>query len=405
MNSPGCASNAVEVATLAPPSLVATDRVEVRAAAGASRVVFIDLARALAVLFMVQGHAINVLLDPAYAEGALAATWLFLRGLTSCMFLTLSGAAFAVVTSRRWESHLTLSLGTWRRVRRFAFFAMLGYAMHLPVSRFHDLPLVLADGWRSFFAVDILQTIGLTLIALQLLVIASGTRLRFAIASAVLGVGAVVITPAAWSLDWTLYLPLGLAAYMSEATGSLFPLLPWVGFVFAGVLIGLAYDAWGASAPATFVHRLLLPVGTVLLVLGFVWQGTTAADGGLLDFQRQSPGFFLVRLGSVLGLLGGLALLSQRLSRVPSAITALSQESLLVYFVHVSLLYGSVWNPGLLQLLGTHYGPGPTVAWIAALLGAMTLMAWLWSQTKRSRPAIATLVRLGAASALTFPLL
>src|SRR5579872_4528514 len=98
-----------------------------------SRIIAVDLARVLAILFMVQGHTLDVLLLPAARTGFFFDKWLFLRGLTAPMFLTLSGASFAIATLRRWESHTEMTPAFWKRARRFLFFIALGYAMHLPL--------------------------------------------------------------------------------------------------------------------------------------------------------------------------------------------------------------------------------------------------------------------------------
>jgi len=103
------------------------------------RVVFIDLARALAVVFMLYGHAIDGLLDPHYRTGTWFDVWTFQRGLTSCLFLLLSGFAFSIATARHWTLHVTLSPAILKRARRFGLFIVLGYALHFPVARFADL--------------------------------------------------------------------------------------------------------------------------------------------------------------------------------------------------------------------------------------------------------------------------
>ena len=73
------------------------------------RVIFIDLARALAVVFMLYGHAVSALLDPRYRTGAWFDVWTFQRGLTSCLFLLLSGFAFSIATARHWSLHTGFS--------------------------------------------------------------------------------------------------------------------------------------------------------------------------------------------------------------------------------------------------------------------------------------------------------
>ena len=76
--------------------------------------------------------------------------WQFQRGLTSCLFLLLSGFAFSIATARHWSSHQHLSRRVVVRTRRFLLFVFLGYMLHFPVATFGDLahatdaPLVFA---------------------------------------------------------------------------------------------------------------------------------------------------------------------------------------------------------------------------------------------------------------------
>jgi uncharacterized membrane protein len=91
------------------------------------RLLAVDLARVVAILFMIQGHALDVLLDPAYREGFLWDKWLYLRGLTAPTFFMLSGFSFMIASSRHWESHIELSRPFFKRIRRFFFFVLLGY--------------------------------------------------------------------------------------------------------------------------------------------------------------------------------------------------------------------------------------------------------------------------------------
>ena len=73
------------------------------------RVIFIDLARALAAVFMLYGHTVSALLAPRYQTGTWFDIWVFQRGLTSSLFLLLSGFAFSIATGRHWSSHAQVS--------------------------------------------------------------------------------------------------------------------------------------------------------------------------------------------------------------------------------------------------------------------------------------------------------
>lgn len=359
-----------------------------------TRVVFVDVARALAVLFMIFGHSLNVLLDPAYQQNIAFDALLFLRGLTSCTFLLLSGFAFTVASTHYWDAHLHLSRRMFARLRRFAFFVALGYLMRFPARRLEHFRFVSADGWQTFLTVDILQCIGVTLIGLQLLVLVTRTQRRFAVASAALAAAVVLLTPLAWATNWRAHLPLGVAAYLSPATGSLFPLMPWAAFPLLGAALGYVYVTAWVHDPMQFSRRVLLPGGLVMAASGVVFALVPFEPFGHTDFWFTSPNLFLVRAGLVLIVLDIVSFLTRWAHHLPRVIAALAHESLLVYFIHILVLYGSAWTLGLRHVLAAPVGPGLALVWVAIMLVSTSLVGWGWNWTKRRHRWIAWIVRL-----------
>src|SRR5512147_1393623 len=104
------------------------------------RILSIDIARVFAILFMIQGHTLHVLLAPRYRQGTFFDLWLYLRGLTAPVFLSLAGCSFFVVTIRMLaKSPSDMSSKVFRRLRRFTAFVGLGYLMHMPARSLWDL--------------------------------------------------------------------------------------------------------------------------------------------------------------------------------------------------------------------------------------------------------------------------
>jgi uncharacterized membrane protein len=350
------------------------------------RVIFIDLARALAVVFMLYGHAVSALLDPRYRTGTWFDVWTFQRGLTSCLFLLLSGFAFSIATARHWTLHTAVSPAILKRVRRFGLFILLGYALHLPVTQLSQLSSVSSDGWRTFLAVDVLQLIGVTFVAVQLLVMVTRSRRVFMVTSLVLSLVIVGLTPAAYDTDWSRFLPLWLAGYFGPGTGSLFPLLPWASYVLVGAGLGQIYARWGAADLRRYANLALLIPGAILLVVGFTLDAWHVFGLGEWSFI---PTQFLIRTGSCLAVMGAIAHGSARLAGLPHVFGAVAQETLLIYFVHLCIVYGSIWNMGLVQRYGETLGPARMVSVVGLLLAAMTGLAAFWNWCKHSRPRLA----------------
>jgi uncharacterized membrane protein len=351
----------------------------------AHRVIFIDLARALAVVLMVYGHTISALLAGEYRSGPWYGAWVFQRGLTSSLFLLLSGFAFSIATTRHWASHMHVSPAVIKRLRRFALFIVLGYALHFPAGTVAALAGISPERWQSFLAVDVLQQIGAMFIVIQALVMLTRSRRVFMVTAFVVAVLIIALTPAVWRRDWTDVLPLALAAYLSPTHGSQFPLFPFGASVLIGAAAGQLYARWGAAHLGSFANIVLLGCGAVLTVAGLAARASGADVFGPGE-ASGIPGEFMLRTGVSFVILGIIAHLSRRITRLPHVFGAVAQESLLVYFAHLCIVYGSVWNQGLVQYFGETLSPMQTFPLVVSIIGLMILLAWVWNRLKHTWP-------------------
>lgn len=358
------------------------------------RVIFIDLARALAIVFMLYGHTIDAILAPEYRTGTVFDIWQFQRGLTSSLFLLLSGFAFSIATARHWQSHLTLSRALWKRVRRFLLFIALGYAIRLPVVPFSRMATASEAAWHTWFGVDILQLVGVTLVAAQLLVLITRTRRRFGIVALVLALLITLVTPFFWSYPWQA-VPEWLVSYVSIRNGSPFPLLPWSAFILAGAAIGQIYAHWGASQHARYANYVLLIPGVVTLVVGILlsYKQVLLFGAGPYAFV---PGNILERAGVCLLIMGVIAHASRRVTQLPHLFGAVAQESLLIYVGHLMIVFGSVWYPGLFNIYGQTRTPLQILPIVVLLISVMALAAYGWNWLKHAHFRVARLISIAA---------
>jgi len=372
--------------------------------ASGGRILFVDLARAIAVLLMVQGHTIDALLHPDFRTSLQYNAWLYLRGLTSCTFLFLSGAAFSLTALRHWDDQGHFSRRSFKRVRRLVFFLALGYFVKFPMGRFVHLPYATEERWRSFFAVDVLQNVAVTLLALQFLIGLSKTPRRFAIACGMLAAFVVTTTPLVHEVRWIDHVPLFVASFLSFDTGSLFPLFPWAGFTLLGAVFGVTAAPWATRDHLQPLARGLFLAGAALAIGAGLLGELGWFDYGAHDWWRSSPLSFVQRFGSVLLLLSLVAGIGHYVTQLTPPLQGLAEESLLVYAVHVALLYGSHWTTGLGPVLGPQ-PPRIVFVWALAMLVAMTALALAWNNIERLHPGLAMACRVTAIVALVFPLL
>ncbi len=374
-----------------------------RSSPPSSRHIAIDLARVAAILLMIQGHTLDVLLAPELRQGFVFDKWLFFRGLTAPTFFMLSGVSFFLATARQWESYRRPSPAFYRRLRKFGIFVLLGYLMHFPVRSIRDFRWLDAGGWESWYQVDVLQCIGLTLASLQILALFAKTPERFARIAAGLAALLVLLTPLLWQTSFA-FAPHPIAGYLSGLKGSLFPLFPWSGYVLFGVAAGCFCKKWENSRGA-FPFLQLAAGGLLLALAGIALERLPLTVYGNADYWHTSPNLFLVRTGCVCLLLSGFSFLARRVTLPETAIRSLAQESLVIYFIHVAVLYGSIWNTGMKQAIGPTLAFLPTLGWIGVMVISMTALGWSWNWAKRNNPGRARLVRVAAVLVATYSLI
>ncbi|HEU5401380.1 MAG TPA: heparan-alpha-glucosaminide N-acetyltransferase domain-containing protein [Terriglobales bacterium] len=353
------------------------------------RILAIDLARIFAILFMIQGHTLHVLLAPAYRQGRFFDLWLYLRGLTAPVFLSLAGCSFFVVTMRMLaKSPSDMSNKVFKRIRRFTSFVCLGYLMHMPARSFWDLQYVDNAGLQSWYQVDVLQCIGVTLIAMQLLSLVARTPQRYAIACIAIGAAIVLSTPLAWSANWN-HLPGFASAYLNGNSGSLFPLFPWAGYVFIGSSLGYLF----VTQPSSATIRVSLVVAVIALFAGNVLQRMPWSLYGQIDYWKTSPNLFLIRWGAICLVVTAIsaALRWFPIRSLPLA-QRLASESLIAYIVHIAILYGTSWTIGLRQTMGESLNPLQTTMFIILMIVVSCAIAIGWNISKQKIPPLARAV-------------
>ena len=81
------------------------------------RFVFIDQARGLAILLMLVGHSLDRFLGDPWRSSAAYDHYTFVRGLSSALFLTVSGYSFVIASLGRADEYRSLTPRMMGRIR------------------------------------------------------------------------------------------------------------------------------------------------------------------------------------------------------------------------------------------------------------------------------------------------
>jgi hypothetical protein len=336
-------------------------------------------------LVMVQGHVFDTLLrvDIRALEGyQFQATF---HGTTAPGFLFASG--FVAGLPRAPLS----ARASLRRARRLLFVLGVGYALHLPYwSLWKTLSQATPAQKAALYACDALQVIALTqlfVLGLQWL-----TGRHWILAAGVAGLAVLAAGPFVWASGLSARVEPALAACLDVMRGSHFPVFPFSAFVLAGAVAGAAI---GRQDPP--VRRRRAARWGVLLVAAGLALALPLA--GRVAFWGVSPAYALVRMGGLLLLLRLVESWARRDLPGTRPLALLGHETLLVYVLHLLLLYGGVVATGPLARYAGRLDLVETSLALLALLPVLLLAAWSWHALKARAPhhasALLALVSLG----------
>jgi len=296
------------------------------------RILYLDWVRGLAAIVMLQGHVFQSFLRNDLREGGPYLMSQFAGGMPPAVFLFLLGVTFAFLMDSQ-ERKGVAPAGRWcAAIKRSGYLFAAAFAFRLQLWLFS----IDVSPWTDLFRVDILNCMGLALLILSVMaVFRTEERIRLC---AILGVAIAAASPLISSLDWS-GAPVVVRNYVIP-DHTFFGFFPWAAFV-----------AFGMSAGS--ILRLLNPADVAVTMQWFGWGGLALAFSAYSisnmslsiyansDFWLNSPALILIKLGAILILVAFAWLWNLRTSTQDwSWVRQFGLASLLVYWVHVELIYG-----------------------------------------------------------------
>ena len=255
----------------------------------------IDLLRGLAIIVMIEVHVFNAFLIPELRQTGWFSVLNFINGLVAPSFLFVSGFAFQVSSGSKLDEMKKLGKAFWKKIGRIFQIIIIGYGLHLP---FFSLSKIISESTpqllENFFAVDVLQCIGVGLLFLfisRLIIKSDNVYNYFLIASLIV---VTSISPILWKIELTIYVHIAIANYFNGLHGSLFPLFPWLNFLLAGSIFAKYFvDARERNEEEKFI-KLSAYSGVALLLFGHLFFSGLFSQ--IVTSISPNPVFYLERL-------------------------------------------------------------------------------------------------------------
>lgn len=311
-----------------------------------------------------------------------------LGGFAAPLFLWLAGLALVLAAERQLSR-------TGDRAQATSFIVKRGLEIFILAFLFRIQAFLISPGsWLvTIFRVDILNVMGPSLVIAGLLWGMARSQTAAALGAAATATLIALVTPLIRSASWVDHLPLWIQWHLRPFSDhTTFTLLPWSGFVFAGVTCGVLLASTTSLEAERRTLRWLTGAGLLTLALGF-YTAYRPALYASSSFWTTSPTYFAIRVGAMLLLLGALYAASPIIERVPrfaGMLESFGRNSLFIYWIHVELVYGYTTWPLRQRLPLWGYGLA-YILFCALMLGAISCKAWVirgWrvSHTSGSRP-------------------
>jgi hypothetical protein len=270
----------------------------------------------------------------------------FLGGIGPAVFLVLTGITLAFLMDRRERQGFN-ARARWKfAMRRAGYLFSLAFLFRLQLWLF-AFP---QSPWTDLFKVDILNCMGLAIGLMSVMAIfTTADRIRLC---AGLGIAIATAAPLVSAIDWS-WLPPGVSAYFGISIGSLLRtvradqmnrVMQW------GTLLGLA-----------------------LILGGQYFSNLPYSLYPKSEFWLDSPGLIVIKLGLVMVMIAFAFLWTEfAVGNSWSWLRQLGTTSLLVYWVHIELVYGR-WFGSWKESLGNLECGIYAAILIAAMLGLSVL--------------------------------
>ncbi|WP_411826916.1 heparan-alpha-glucosaminide N-acetyltransferase domain-containing protein [Luteolibacter sp. AS25] len=357
------------------------------------RLKFIDLARAIAILLMLEGHFVGLTLaDQAlYKDHPVYMVWNFIRGFTAPLFFTVAGMIFTYLLMGAKEVHF------WKRVRvrkglmRAGELLVWGYVLQLWIKSWRDYLRGNFSDW--FYAFHVLQCIGMGLILLILVawICSFFKKLPLYVGYLITLVVALMFYSWMKGLPEGAYFPEGapqLVQNMFRGKYSVFPIVPWLAFPLLGGALGAFLRNERVSGTGAMAKYWLF---LVALGLRLLW-GVIPEIPGLSAEVIEGFSWFAGRASQVVFFLGLLRWIEIRWGIGLSWMRRVGQETFAIYIFHVMVLYGGTFGLGLKnwykEALSPWEAAGGALLFVSFFAGYAVLLN-MWKARRRAAKLVA----------------
>jgi uncharacterized membrane protein len=344
------------------------------------RLPWLDWVRGIAAITMLQGHVFHSFLRNDLRGGGPFVMSQFVGGMPPAVFLFVLGITFAFLMDSQEKKGVGPGGRVLAAIKRAGYLFAAAFAFRLQLWLFSFDK----DSWTDVFRVDILNCMGLALLVFSVMgVFRTIERIRLC---AILGIAVAGASPLVSNINWS-GVPQVLQNYV-KPDHVFFGFFPWAAFVAFGM---------SAGSLLRMIEKKDLPTA----MQWFGWGGVSVAFAAYClsnvpsiylnsDFWLNGPSLIFIKLGATLILIAFAWIWNLKLAGNWSWVRQFGLTSLLVYWVHIELVYGR-WFGAFKEKLDVGQTVFVALVTILLMLGLSLLRTnWAYLKAYFATPATAS---------------
>src|SRR3954447_13512639 len=340
------------------------------------RLEYLDWVRGLGAAIMLQGHVFDSFTRNDLRGGGAFLYSQFIGGMPPAIFLFLTGVTLAFLMDSAERKELPGGARIGKSLRRAGY--LIAIAAVFRVQMF-------LTGWPAptsdLFKVDVLNCMGFTIALISpMALFKTSERIRHC---AVLGLAIAFASPVVSALDWS-GVPAPLRAYIVPDY-RFFGFFPWASYLVFGVSAGSVLRTIRAESVERTMQWAALLGGALIGACSY-FSNLPFSVYTKSEYWLNSPALPLTKVGVTLVLLAFAYAWTRHTAGSWSWVRQLGTTSLLVYWLHIELVYGR-WFGASKGTLSVGQTVGAAVALIVSMV-AVSMMRTNWDRVEEWAGAI-----------------
>ncbi len=225
--------------------------------------------------------------------------------------------------------------------RKKRLFSSFFYAVIISIPFLIISNLLNVEEKQRALRVDVLHIIAIGLLIIMIVYsMAKHKKWIFGFLNFILLIAIISLFPLLHNVDYS-HFPIFVAPYLNDfGTKSMFPLVPWLAYIFAGALLGLWLS--GEVKKPKFdlmIGFKLVAIGIAFLLISKIGNAFEVYLYGKSYFWHDSPNLIYHRFGVVMCVGAFMAFLSLYFRDMPKFMKQMSRNTLWLYVGHLIIIY------------------------------------------------------------------